>query len=102
MVNPELEETEAHINGLKQVLNQSQTSPEFRMHYAVLLDTIQKIANAYHDDMRILNDFLPTTQEVPWHDKIKFIRSKDSIQDLIKRLEQRKSSASLALATIGR
>ncbi|KAK3681654.1 hypothetical protein B0T22DRAFT_485134 [Podospora appendiculata] len=80
-----------------------QRSPSSVAHHRALTpDSIIQIARQFSDDLQLLRRHLPSDLSPSLTAKVKFVIDKKSTRELVQRLEQRKTAATLALEFIGR
>jgi len=97
-----LSETESLMKALEKYILHIQQKPSVATRHQGLTNSIHKIAQFFLSDVRILQDCLPLNAPPSLVQKVHFRLEKSRIKDVIQRLEQRKTSATLALEVIGR
>ncbi|KAE9378468.1 hypothetical protein N431DRAFT_479487 [Stipitochalara longipes BDJ] len=97
-----LHETESTMRSLQAFTLELQKSPSIQHNYEDMPNRIFKIAYLFSEDMQALKVYLPSELPVSAAKKMKFVFDKKKVKETLQRLEQRKSTASLALGLIGR
>jgi hypothetical protein len=77
-------------------------SPSIQHDYKELPNQIFKVACLFSEDMQALKDCLPSESSASPTKKMKFVFARKKVKEILQRLEERKSTASLALGLIGR
>jgi hypothetical protein len=79
-----------------------QKSPAIQYDYEDMPNRIFRIAYLFSEDMQALKDYLPSEFSASAAKKMKFVFAKKKVKEILQRLEERKSTSSLALGLIGR
>jgi len=77
----------------------STTSP---VHHTTLQQSITHISQQFSNDMAALLDILPRDLSTSMLNRVKFVVRRSDIENILQRLEQRKTAATMALGIIGR
>jgi hypothetical protein len=77
-------------------------SPSIQHDYKELPNQIFRVACLFSEDMQALKDCLPSESSASPAKKMKFVFASKKVREILQRLEERKSTASLALGLIGR
>jgi hypothetical protein len=101
-VNTVLHETESTIRSLQAFTLELQNSPAIQHDYEDMPDRIFRIACLFSEDMQALKDCLPSEFSASAAKKMKFVFARKKVKEILQRLEERKSTTSLALGLIGR
>jgi hypothetical protein len=68
----------------------------------VLTSSLGQIAWNYSNDLKCLANLLPSPSSINLKERFSFCRDQKAINNIILRLEQRKTAATLALGVLGR
>jgi hypothetical protein len=79
-----------------------QKYPAIQHDYEDMPNRIFRIAYLFSEDMQALKDCLPSEFSTSAAKKMKFVFAKKKVKEILQRLEERKSTSSLALGLIGR
>jgi hypothetical protein len=77
-------------------------SPSIQHDYKDMPNRIFRVACLFSEDMQALKDYLPPDFSASAANKMKFVFARKKVKEILQRLEERKSTASLALGLIGR
>lgn len=72
------------------------------VHHITLQRSITQISQQFANDMTALHDVLPRDLSTSVLNRVKFVIRKSETDKVLGRLEQRKTSATMALGIIGR
>ncbi|KAK1763399.1 hypothetical protein QBC33DRAFT_550042 [Phialemonium atrogriseum] len=97
-----LEETESLMRDLQTYAIEVQRSPSSILYHRILPDSIVQIARQFSEDMQVLRSHLPSDASPSFLRRLDFVLDKKSTREIVQRLEQRKTAASMALDIIGR
>lgn len=97
-----LRETESTMRSLQAFTLELRKSPSIQNNYEDMPNRIFGIAHLFSEDMQALKGCLPSELSASTAKKMKFVFAKKKVKEILQRLEERKSTASLALSLIGR
>lgn len=79
-----------------------QRSPSSILYHRTLPDSIVQIARQFSEDMQVLHGYLHSDASPSFSRRLEFVLDKRSAREIVQRLEQRKTAATMALDIIGR
>ncbi|PSN71731.1 hypothetical protein BS50DRAFT_484268 [Corynespora cassiicola Philippines] len=97
-----LRDVDSNVRSLREYVSRFSKSKASRNEFEVLPEAITGCLIRFHDDMIILKQMLPNKDSPSFIDKVKWVYDKRKIDNVGKRLHERRADIALAMSMVGR